>query len=104
MEPLQKEKVQLDLFGRLLHGTNDLLEGYRLSSIEIKDESFLAKGEAKQHQTLIASNDKAHKIEGTVFEISAEELLLADKYEPANYQRRQVMLLSGNKAWVYVAL
>ena len=42
---LQKDKVQLDLFGRLLNGTKDILKGYKLFPIEIKDEKFLAKGE-----------------------------------------------------------
>lgn len=63
---LQKEKVQLELFGRLLHGTKDVLEGYRISSIEIKDEAFLSKGENKHQQTLTPSNNKFDKIEGTI--------------------------------------
>lgn len=101
---LQYEKVQLQLFGRLLHGTKDMLEGFRLSSIEIKDETFLSKGEEKQQQTLIATNDQADRTEGMVFEISAEELLRADQYEPVNYRRIQVLLLSDKKAWVYMAV
>jgi hypothetical protein len=34
---LQKEKVQSDLFGRLLTGTKDILRGYKTSSIKITD-------------------------------------------------------------------
>ena len=101
---LQKEKIQMELFGRLLHGTKDILEGYKLSSIEIKDEAFLSKGENKHQRTLIPSNSKIDKIEGTVFEISEEELLLADKYEPDNYKRIKVVFRSGKQAWVYVAI
>jgi gamma-glutamylcyclotransferase (GGCT)/AIG2-like uncharacterized protein YtfP len=101
---LQKEKVQVELFGRLLHGMKDILEGYQLSSIEIKDEAFLSKGENKYQRTLIASNNKVDRIEGTVFEISEEELFLADKYEPDNYKRIKVVLRSGKEAWVYVAI
>ena len=101
---LQKEKVQLELFGRLLHGTKDILEGYKISFIEIKDETFLSKGEDKLQQTLITSTNKADKIEGTVFEISKEELLLADKYEPDNYKRVKVSLQSGKRAWIYIAM
>jgi gamma-glutamylcyclotransferase (GGCT)/AIG2-like uncharacterized protein YtfP len=100
---LQKETVQLELFGRLLTGAKDVLEGYKLASIEITDEAFLAKGEEKFQWTLIRSNDNADLIEGTAFEISGEELLLADKYEPENYKRVKVTLLSGKKAWIYVA-
>ena len=101
---LQKEKVQLELFGRLLHATKDVAEGYKLSSIEIKDKAFLSKGEDKYQRTLIPSSNKADKIEGTVFEISNEELLLADKYEPNHYKRIKVVLRSGKQAWIYVAI
>jgi len=100
---LQKEKVQMELFGRLLHGIKDVLEGYKISFLEIKDEAFLSKGENTYQRTLTPSNNKADKIEGTVFEISEEELLLADKYEPGNYKRIKVALRSGKQAWIYVA-
>ena len=101
---LQKEKVQMKLFGRLLQGTKDILEGYKISSIEIKDEAFLSTGEDTYQRTLTPSNNRVDKIEGTVFEISEEELLLADKYEPDNYKRIKVVLRSGKQAWTYVAL
>ncbi len=101
---LQKDKVQLELFGRLLNGLKDTLKGYKLSSIEIKDETFLSKGEQKFQLIAIASNDKNDIIEGTVLEISEEELLLADKYEPEAYKRIKVELASGKKAWIFVAV
>lgn len=100
---LQKNNVQLELFGRLLTGTKDSLQGYKLASIEIKDESFLAKGEDKFQRTLIPSKDDSDIIEGTVLEISEAELLLADKYEPDNYKRIEIELQSGTKAWIYIA-
>lgn len=100
---LQKENVQLKLFKRLLIGTKDILPGYKTSSIEIKDKTFLSKGEQNIQQTAIPSNDKNDTIEGTVFEISTTELLIADKYEPGNYKRIKVKLLSGKKVWIYVA-
>jgi gamma-glutamylcyclotransferase (GGCT)/AIG2-like uncharacterized protein YtfP len=100
---LQEDRVQLKLFGRLLNGAKDFLAGYKLSEIEIKDESFRAKGEEKIQQTLIPSNDNADVVAGTVFEISEEELLSADKYEPENYYRTKVVLRSGKEAWIYTA-
>lgn len=100
---LQRSDVQLELFGRLLTGTKDILKGYKLSSIEIKDESFLAKGEEKYQLTLTPSTNDADLIEGIVFEISEEELFLADKYEPENYKRVKIMLGSGKEAWIYAA-
>jgi len=101
---LQNDKVQLELFGRLLNGSKDILKGYKLSSIEIKDETFLLKGEQKYQMTAIQSQDVTDIIEGTVFEISEEELLAADKYEPDNYQRTKVSLKSGREAWIYAAI
>lgn len=101
---LQKDKVQLELFGRLLNGTKDILRGYKLSPIEIRDETFLSKGEQKSQLTLAPSYEKNDRIEGTVLELSEEELLLADNYEPDNYQRVNVKLESGKNAWVYAAV
>lgn len=98
---LQKSEVQLKLFGRLLNGAKDFLGGCKLSPVEITDESFLATGADKNQMTLIASKEDA--VEGTVFEISTEELLLADQYEPENYERKKVALRSGQEAWIYVA-
>ena len=100
---LQKAEVQQNLFGRVLRGAPDILKGYKLSSIEIKDESFIAKGEQKEQLTAVFTNDKNDFIEGTVFEISEEELFSADKYEPDNYKRLKVKLESGKKAWIFAA-
>ena len=100
---LQRDDVQLELFGRLLHGTKDILKNYKIASIEIKDESFLAKGEERFQKTLVISEDDADFIEGTIFELSAKELSLADTYEPDNYHRIQVTLQSGKEAWIYRA-
>lgn len=99
---LQEKQVQLKLFGRLLSGSKDILAGYKLSKIEIKDETFLAKGEEKFQHTLIETEDDTDIIEGTIFEISEKELRLSDDYEPDNYKRIRVLLQSGKKAWIYV--
>jgi len=101
---LQKRNVQFTLFGRTFQGSADTLKEYKTASIEIKDESFLSKGEEKYQQTVIFSGDKNDFIQGTVFEITAEELILADKYEPGNYKRGKVVLESGKEAWIYIAV
>ena len=101
---LQKDKIQLTLFGRILQGWTDTLRGYRVVSIEIKDKAFLAKGEENLQQTLIISQDNNDTVKGTVFEITEAELLHADKYEPENYIRSKVMLQSGKEAWIYTAV
>lgn len=100
---LQKEKVQLELFGRVLNGSPDILRSYKVVTIEIGDESFLSRGEERYQQTLIDTNDDNDTVAGMVLEITEEELLLADHYEPASYKRIYVVLESGKKAWIYLA-
>lgn len=98
---LQKEKTQLALFGRILYGSPDTLPGYKTDSIEITDESFLSKGEQKHQLTAVPSGNKNQVISGTALELTTEELLAADKYEPAGYTRIKVTLGSGKEAWLY---
>jgi hypothetical protein len=100
---LQKPNVQLELFGRLLNGMQDVLEYYKLVDIEIMDEKFLATGADKHQKTLTHSTDPNDVIEGMVFEISPTELVLADNYEPVNYKRIKVRFRSGKEAWIYIA-
>ena len=99
---LQREKTQIELFGRVLQGSPDILRGFKNEIIEINDEAFLSKGEEKYQSMAINTKDRNDFIKGTVFGITKEELLLADKYEPVGYKRIQVVLESGKKAWIYV--
>jgi gamma-glutamylcyclotransferase (GGCT)/AIG2-like uncharacterized protein YtfP len=99
---LQKEDVQLEVFSRLLRRSKDVLAGYKLSPVEITDTGFLSKGEDRGQLTLVPTSDENDRIEGSVFEISAKELLAADKYEPENYKRVKVRLQSGKEAWAYI--
>src|SRR6185295_6961666 len=99
---LRTEKVQMQIFGRALTGTKDSLKGYKIELIEIKDALFLERGEHKNQQTAVPTTDNSLIIYGTVFEISEDELLLSDKYEPDNYKRIKVVLDSGKEAWIYV--
>ena len=97
---LQKTETQLKLFGRVLNGGNDTLEGYKTANILIEDEVFLAE-EGSQQLTAVASI--GDKIDGMVFAITSEELVMTDRYEPENYERVAVKLCSGKQAWLYSA-
>ena len=101
---LQKENVQLALFGRVLQGTRDTLNGYKVSEVEITDEAFLATGEQSRQRIVTPSSDPNDRIEGTVLELTPEELRAADRYEPAIYKRIKVTLTSGREAWIYSAV
>jgi hypothetical protein len=100
---LQQDKVQLANFGRLLSGKVDTLPGFIIDFVEITDPLVLAQSEKALHPILRRSDIVEDVVEGTVFEISEDELAQADRYEVDDYQRVQVTLTSGTQAWVYVA-
>lgn len=100
---LEKREVQERLFGRTLSGHRDTLDGYKISTIEIRDDNFLAKGEDKLQKTLVPTGICGDFVEGMVFELTKEEMQKADSYEPRGYQRISVKLESGTKAWIYLA-
>lgn len=98
---LQDEAVQLANFGRLLSGRPDSLPGYTLSPIAIDDPAVVALSGKSQH-TIAKRSNVEDEVNGMVFEITAEELAAADRYEVSEYTRILVTLRSGLKAWVYV--
>ena len=100
---LQKEKTQLELFRRKLIGHPDHLPGYTIREITITDEIFLARGEDPIQRIVSHSGDPADSIMGMALEVTPEELLAADRYEPPGYTRVKVILGSGKHAWIYVA-
>jgi gamma-glutamylcyclotransferase (GGCT)/AIG2-like uncharacterized protein YtfP len=99
---LQKERVQIELFGRKIQGTEDAVCGYTIGTIEIKDESVISKSEQTLHVIALPSREE-DKINGTVLELTSEELRTADAYETDDYKRIMVTLRSGKQAWIYVA-
>lgn len=99
---LQLEEVQLASFGRKLEGSADALPGYRQTMLEITDPAVLATSGEKFHPIVTPSGEPADAVPGQVFRITAAELAAADAYEVADYQRIEVTLRSGIRAWVYV--
>jgi len=89
---LQQERVQKDLFERVLEGKEDMLVGYRPSDNLV----------AGLYPSLIPANDEEHSVLGQVYAISGSELLKADIYEGDAYYRKKVGLRSGKNAWVYL--
>jgi hypothetical protein len=99
---LQDKAVQMANFGRLLSGRADALPGYILLPITIDDASVVALSGKSQHMIAMRSENAGDEVTGMVFEITAEELSAADRYEVAQYSRVEVTLKSGAQAWVYV--
>jgi gamma-glutamylcyclotransferase (GGCT)/AIG2-like uncharacterized protein YtfP len=98
---LRQDGVQLSSFGRLLKGRTDALPGWKQEMIEITDVDVLAKSGLRFHP-IITPGSTSDEVVGMVFEITADELANADRYEVADYKRVTVRLKSGIEAWVYV--
>ena len=100
---LQLEGVQLSSFGRKLTGQNDAMPGFKKAMVEITDPDVLAKSGERFHPIVSPSDDPNDSVDGMVFEITADELAAADRYEVSDYKRVEVTLRSELKAWVYIA-
>ena len=99
---LQDKAVQLANFGRELQGRPDSMPGYRQSLLAITDPQVIATSGKTHHPIVEPSANPNDAVAGTVFEITAQELAAADRYEVSDYKRVSVTLKSGVQAWVYV--
>jgi gamma-glutamylcyclotransferase (GGCT)/AIG2-like uncharacterized protein YtfP len=100
---LQQPDVQLATFGRHLTGQADVLPGYSLSTVEIRDPAVVATSGLATHLIVRHTGRGADEVPGTVFLITDEELAAADAYEVDDYRRVAVTLKSGVEAFVYIA-
>lgn len=96
---LQAPDVQLDTFGRLLHGDDDTLSAFRLDD---GDERGVPAGGAHRRRILRHTGDPLDRVFGTVVRLSPDELDAADEYLMSGSRRISVVLESGLSAWVYV--
>ncbi|GAC1046285.1 gamma-glutamylcyclotransferase family protein [Rhizobium sp. No.120] len=99
---LQLEKVQLSIFARLLKGWEDVLLGFRMTTVELTDASVIGLSGQTSFPIAAPSDDPADVVEGTAYEVTERELLAADAYEGSAYQRIEVVLASGQIAWIYI--
>src|SRR6185437_7863668 len=97
---LRQEGVQMASFGRLLKGTPDARPGWKREMVEITDCEVFAKSGERFHP-IVVPGGAGDEVTGMLFEISAEELASADRYEVADYRRIAAKLKSGVEAWVY---
>ncbi len=99
---LRLPQVQLDTFGRLVAGDEDVLTGYTVDYIDIEDTHVVAVSDRAVHPILRATGDPHDKVVGTALHVREDELEAADEYEVSDYRRVAVTLASGRTAWVYV--
>jgi gamma-glutamylcyclotransferase (GGCT)/AIG2-like uncharacterized protein YtfP len=90
---LLEKEVQLGVFSRALVGFEDELTHFCISDKKVAD----------LYPTLQHTDDKNDSISGQVYTLSNEELQKADTYEGEAYERIQIQLASGKKAWAYIA-
>ena len=99
---LRDPAVQTANFGRELAGRPDRILGFRLERVEITDPRVLAVSRMTHHPILRFTGDRADGVDGSVFEVTDSDLLLADEYEVDDYHRVEADLASGETAWVYI--
>jgi len=95
-------QVQLDVFGRHVDSTDDVLAGYHVQQAEIDDSRVVALSGLAAHPVLRRTGNTSDKVSGRVLELTLDELDAADEYEVSLYRRIAVVLQSGRDAWVYV--
>ncbi|MEY8019252.1 DUF4286 family protein [Muriicola sp. SD30] len=88
---LQDPEVQKMVFSRGLKGQEDYLKSHSISAGKV----------GGLYPTIQKSADQNDRVDGVVYIISQEELQLVDAYEGGAYQRKEVILASGIRAWVY---
>ncbi|NNK10241.1 MAG: DUF4286 family protein [Flavobacteriaceae bacterium] len=89
---LLDEEIQKMVFSRVLKGDKDHLRAHSVSGEKV----------GGLYPTIQQSEDADDRVDGSVFVISQEELHLVDSYEGEAYKRKEVILESGTKAWVYL--
>jgi len=99
---LQQEQVQISTFGRTLYGRPDGIIGYIVTALKITDPKVIHMSGFTTHPMVRATGNVRHRVPGTVFEITDQELAQADAYEVDDYERVQAPLESGGRAWVYI--
>ena len=99
---LQLESVQLGTFGRRLEGRADAIVGFEVAMMEMTDPEVIALSGKTHHPIATFTGNPRHRVNGMAFEVTEDELLLADSYETnAAYRRFEARLSSGGTAWVY---
>jgi gamma-glutamylcyclotransferase (GGCT)/AIG2-like uncharacterized protein YtfP len=89
---LKQENIQRALLGHELSGVEDRLAGYRKITVKLDDTLYPD----------IEPADGEH-VDGLVVHVGANELHMLDTYEGREYVRKEVVLESGTRAWVYAA-
>src|SRR5918992_6233115 len=94
---LQQEEVQMSTFGRKLNGEKDLLLGFEPSLVKIPDANTAARLGRTHHDNVTPTGDDWSNVQGTVFEVTDEELAKADRFEAEFFYERVTAALASGK-------
>lgn len=89
---LQEPEIQKQIIGRLVNGKPATLRGFCKSTIEIEGMVY----------PILIKGLPDFIVDGKIIYVTTSELEKIDKYETNEYQRKEVILESGEKSWVYV--
>ncbi|HTU12303.1 MAG TPA: gamma-glutamylcyclotransferase family protein [Allosphingosinicella sp.] len=98
---LRDPHVQVSLFGRQVPGAADVLLGYRLGTVTIRDDAVITTSGSAVHLCVDHTGEADDRVEGMVLSLTEAELAAADAYETADYRRVTVTLASGMQAYLY---
>jgi gamma-glutamylcyclotransferase (GGCT)/AIG2-like uncharacterized protein YtfP len=98
---LQMERVQREVFGRLIAMEDDALLGFDTVPVEVDHPDVIEFSGSTTHLGLIPGAPDA-RIAGKLLRIAESDFPALDDYEGENYRRVQARLASGRTAWVYV--
>lgn len=90
---LMSPEIQKKIFGRELIGENRSLKWYTISKINI---------DGIDYPNIIPSIDDV--VKGKLYQLTNQELAIADDYEGDEYNRIKIKFLDNISAWVYIAL
>ncbi|MGZ9676181.1 gamma-glutamylcyclotransferase family protein [Flavobacterium sp. GNP001] len=94
---LQSKEIQMQVFNKLLIGTENQLTGYKLKGLQIEEEFGM-----EDYFVAMPSDDPADAITGIAFAVTSDDLIKADQFESNAYKRTEITLKSGITAWIYI--
>ena len=94
---LQSKEIQMQVFNKLLNGTDDQLLGYKLKDVQIEEEFGM-----EDYFVATPSENPLDAVKGVVFAVTNDDLIKADQFESNAYKRIQVTLQSGLTSWIYI--
>ena len=94
---LKDKDIQENIFGRSLKGISDRLVGFVINYIEIEEEFGIEK-----YPIITATENPQDIVEGILYDLSEQDINLADTYEGLHYKRIEVSLESKQTAWAYI--